>query len=91
MRGHTVCLSGPCTKALPPVAVMAGNLVNSVKDVTTGILQGDLKASSALYGARLATCKACAMFREDGKCSECGCIMVVKAWFERTSCPKSNW
>jgi len=45
----------------------------------------------ALYTQRLDACKACDNYGALGLCSECKCIMPVKAKFAQFQCPIKVW
>lgn len=46
---------------------------------------------AARKAARLAACRACPKLRPDGSCGSCGCVVEVKAAWDRESCPDGRW
>jgi hypothetical protein len=40
---------------------------------------------------RLEICAECPLFREDGRCAECGCRMRLKSKFKFAECPIGKW
>ena len=47
--------------------------------------------SNELYAQRMADCRACENYGELGLCSECKCIMPLKAKFAQFECPIKVW
>ena len=69
------------------------NLFCSVKNIVTDASNGDnVVVNESSYKKRLETCKECP-YLSDNKtyCTECGCIVELKAKFKSSTCPKNYW
>lgn len=75
-------------KPLPSLLTQAGNLVSGVgHHIADGLANIDEKTLEI----RNNICDTCENMRSDGRCSECGCMMKIKAKWESASCPVKKW
>jgi hypothetical protein len=74
---------------LPSLWRQAANLA---KATARHALDGGREVDEATLADRLRTCDACDRLRpSDGRCSECGCPVAVKATWASESCPLGKW
>ena len=71
----------------PSIFEQAKNLTKAVGKHAAGGFQ---KVTIVEYANRLSVCGGCE-YEKDGKCSECGCYLKVKAWWKSEDCPKDKW
>lgn len=65
--------------------------VESVKDIIAlAYKKGEIIADPLVRKRRLDICKNC-KFYKGMRCSECGCVMKVKASLAATKCPLGIW
>lgn len=79
---------GEAPPALPSLARQA---VNFGKALMTHVLAGRPTLDDNATEARLAICRACPMYRPDGRCSACGCVVSIKARWAGEECPEGRW
>jgi len=92
------CAEPECNDELPPRELpsftdMARNLLDSAKDVVSGMVHGEgLLVTEEIYTTRMNICNSCEFFRVDDKrCSKCGCFMEAKTRLKKTYCPIHKW
>lgn len=92
-----VCLEPEChdetpPKELPSLTTMVKNFVGTAADVVVGAVQGEgVTVSEEVYQERMNICMGCEFFREDKRCTKCGCFMEAKTRFKKTFCPIHKW
>ena len=75
-------------KPLPSTGQQAINLVSGVAHhIADGLKEVDEKTLEF----RNNICDACENMRSDGRCSECGCSMKIKAKWASAKCPAGKW
>lgn len=69
------------------------NLFCSVKNIVSDASNGEqVLVSESVYNDRLETCMKCPYISENQTaCTQCGCIVTLKAKFKSSSCPKNYW
>lgn len=76
------------TRPLPSIAKQIANFSQAiVEHVSTGRVH----VGEEDYKKRIDICNLCNYFRDDGRCSICGCYMKVKARWESQKCPFGLW
>ena len=78
---------------MPSRVAMAKNLSKSLLNTAKAAVSGDkVIASSSLASQRMSICKSCPWFVSRGqRCSKCGCVVPLKAYFEEERCPIGKW
>jgi hypothetical protein len=78
---------------MPSKIEMAKNLAKSASNITKAAIAGEgLVASTGLVSERITICKACPWFVSKGqRCSKCGCVVPLKAYFSKEKCPVGRW
>lgn len=88
--------SAPPPPEINPKVSLGGklkNLSNSINNIISDGIRGkEILANVELIEKRLETCKECP-YLSDNKtyCTECGCIVELKAKFKSSTCPKNYW
>jgi hypothetical protein len=77
-------------KALPPLAKQAKNFIGSMFNMAKESLKGKAIVDEDTYRIRLETCDLC-IHRSGDRCSECGCVLRLKAGVATDDCPKGKW
>jgi len=87
------CNDDDSLKELPSFADMAKSLLNTTKDVASGIIQGEgLLVTEEVYNTRMNICNGCEFFVHKSKrCTQCGCFMEAKTRLKKTFCPIHKW
>jgi hypothetical protein len=69
------------------------NLFNSIKSIAIDVSNGkELLVTDEIYDQRVQTCMNCPYLSDDkNSCTQCGCIVRVKAKFQSEGCPKKYW
>lgn len=76
----------------PPLPSPLSMARNAVAAVARNAAAGFARADDATREARLATCRACPLYRpSDGRCGACGCWCAAKAALEQERCPDGRW
>jgi hypothetical protein len=86
-------LSKPDQVKMPSKMAMAKNLSKSlINTAKTAVAGGKVIASTDLASQRMSICKTCPWFVPKGqRCSKCGCVVPLKAYFEEEQCPIKKW
>lgn len=74
-------------KQVPSTAKQVGNFA---KAALKHAKDGFSNVSFEQYLARLDVCKSCDL-RLENRCTECGCYVDKKAWWQTEDCPKNKW
>ena len=74
-------------KEIPSTAKQVGNFA---KAALKHAKDGFSNVSFEQYLARLDVCKSCDL-RLENRCTECGCYVDKKAWWQTEDCPKNKW
>lgn len=71
----------------------AKNLLCSIKNIITDARNGDdVMVDEIVYNKRLETCMNCPYISDNQiACTQCGCIVALKAKFKSNTCPKNYW
>ena len=78
--------------AMPSLPQQALNLAGSLAGEAVARLKSEPPVLPDEVNRRLALCEACEFFKADeGRCSQCGCYMHVKARFRSAKCSKGKW
>jgi len=78
---------------MPSRITMAKNLGRTLLNTAKAAVSGDkVIASTGLASQRMSICKSCPWFVSKGqRCSKCGCVIPLKAYFEEEKCPIDKW
>lgn len=80
------------TNDLPPKTRMARNLFRQLLHTAKRTMEGvPLGVPQEVFVARFDECLACPKLRDDGRCTQCGCMMKMKANLASASCPLGKW
>lgn len=64
---------------------------STMSQMTADFINGEkIRADRDVYEKRLGICNDCEMFNK-GKCTECGCNMILKCGINSAKCPKGKW
>lgn len=77
----------------PSKIQMAKNFTRSIAKTAKAITRGEeIVAKSELYSKRTSICRSCPWFSGKGeRCQKCGCIVPLKAYFNKEKCPIGKW
>lgn len=69
------------------------NLLYSIKNIANDAINGqEVIVNEEIYNRRMKTCMNCIYISENKTtCTQCGCIVEIKAKFKSNDCPKKYW
>lgn len=79
-----------------PIQATSAQMASSVSRAGVRVIRDTLRRRGSLvtddiYTSRLEVCEGCSLFRNDKRCSKCGCQMNLKAKFKFAECPEGKW
>lgn len=80
----------------PPIEATKKEMLGSVSKAGVRIISDRLRNKDSLvnddtYKHRMSLCGECSLYRSEGRCAKCGCVMRLKAKFKFASCPIGTW
>jgi Family of unknown function (DUF6171) len=83
----------PVYKPKVPFKNKVRNLFNSIKNIAIDTSNGkEIMVTNDVYNKRFETCMNCSFLSDDkNTCTQCGCIVALKAKFQSSECPKHYW
>ncbi len=93
---NTVWHCDKCGMIIPYIADTKGPSIlkkaaNFTKAVTKHAANGFKNVPEIVYNDRMDKCNNCDKLRDNGQCSECGCVVKIKAAWAREKCPIDKW
>lgn len=78
-----------CKRCEAKTALSPDDIQKMVNEVTS--MKGIRLTDTDEYERRFALCRLCEYFMYGSTCSQCGCVMQVRARLADGRCPKKKW
>lgn len=83
----------PVIRSHVPLKTKVKNLFYSIKNIATDAINGEeVIVDENVYQKRIEICMNCTYISENKTtCTQCGCVVELKAKFKSNRCPKKYW